>query len=127
MRTKLPVPDLLRLPNSWRQYPRYLITWWLIIWISLFLLFTAYDMFSLAPSGGYVEKRDCVEEDIGGRFSESTRCVQYGRVYYTSVGQELLRQFIFSGIGTGAVLIVLGVPGMYKVYREEKGRLWPGW
>jgi len=127
MRLRFTMPDLLHPPRSWRKYPQYFITLWLVAWLFLFLAFTVYDMLSLAPGGGYVEKRDCVAEDIGGRFGETLECVEYGRAYYVSVGQELLRQFIFVAIGTGAVVILLGAPGMYKAYQEEKGRRWLGW
>ena len=105
------------MPKTWKQYPKYILGYWLALWAAMVLYSVFQLITNITPSGKFVEKRDCLEYDTAGRFDESQQCVEYSEPYFEPAGTSLKNDVINTGRNTG--LLVLAVGG-FLMYSQRK-------
>ena len=105
---------MLPAPKNTKEYPFYILCYWIILWGILFL-YTSFVTFSSVTSDGkYVEKTDCIDK------SSNSTCNKHSDPYYVPVGTELIYTFIPQGIGVGVFVIVGGSLLMYKNSKKRR-------
>jgi hypothetical protein len=108
-------------PSKAKDYPYYIIGYWLTVSLILFSLVTIFHILpNVSSDGKYVEDRACLKEaeiETNQPYTMTTTgCAEYGDKYYTPIGKELMTWLIMIFVGTG---LATGGFGVYA-WRDQK-------
>src|SRR3989344_6107224 len=107
-------------PKSWKEYPKYMLGYWVIIWAIAFTALFFLDMDDITPDGKYFRNVPCLQGETTGRYDEGYECYEYGEPEYIPLGKEFKARFIRGGVITGIIVGLIGSYGMYMQRKEEK-------
>ncbi len=97
------------LPETTKDYPKYMLVYWITIWMIFFLISTI-SILPKISENGYVFRQDvCLEYGTTGRFDEFEKCIDYGEPIYKPVGKTLLDNFKTYGINSGIFVLIIGL------------------
>lgn len=107
-------------PKSWKEYPKYMIGYWIVAWALTFAGLFFLDMDDITSDGKYFRRVPCLEGETTGRYDEGYECLEYGNPEYTPLGKELKERFIRIGVIIGIIVVLIGGYGMYLQRKEEE-------
>lgn len=96
-------------PDSSKKYPVYILSYWLVIWFSLFAIHAIKIIPAITDSGMFVEKKICLEYMPSGRFDEGEECASFGESRYVPVGIELRDYFFHIGKTVAIFVLIMGI------------------
>lgn len=108
------------LPKTTKQYPKYMLAYWLVLWGISFLFSVVWMIPSISNNGYVVKVSHCEEYRPAGRFEESEECAIYGEPSYEPVGKILISKFKTNGIGWGIFVLLIGFFGWKDRRDREK-------
>lgn len=109
-------------PNSWKEYPLYIIGYWLVFWAILFFISVAFNMDDITPDGLYMRRIDCL---YSTRYdpNDDYECLEYSEPYEIPAGELIKFRFEKSGWITGIPTIVFGLIIMFtEIIEKRKSR-----
>src|SRR3989344_942733 len=110
---------ILLTPHFSKDYPKYILGYWIISWFFLFSFFFFIDMNKISSDGLYFISKPCLEEESSGRYDEHQECIEYGDPEYTPLGDELRGRFKRDGVITGILSLLIGGYAMYEKRKAE--------